>query len=39
MKSTELTAGGYSVFDQTMADMTYVQVEEAAKKKAMSFSL
>jgi creatinine amidohydrolase len=35
MKSTELTAGGYSVFDQTMADMTYIQIEEAAKEKAI----
>jgi len=37
MKSTELTAGGYSVFDGTMADMTYVQIEEAARENAIVF--
>jgi len=37
MKKTECTPGGYSVFDQTMADMTYVQIEEAAREKAIVF--
>jgi len=37
MKNTEFTPGGYSVFDGTMADMTYVQIEEAAREKAIVF--
>jgi len=35
MKNTELTAGGYSVFDGTMVDMTYVQIEKAAEEKSV----
>jgi len=35
MKNTEATAGGYSVFDGTMADMTYVQIEKAAQEKSL----
>ena len=32
-KNPEVTAKGYSVFDGTMADMTYVQIEEAARRR------
>ncbi len=34
-KGPELTSRGYSIFDGTMADMTYVQIEKAAKEKAI----
>lgn len=34
-KAPELTSRGYSIFDGTMADMTYVQIEKAAKEKAI----
>jgi creatinine amidohydrolase len=34
-EGSEATANGYSVFDGTMADMTYVQIEEASKGKAI----
>ncbi len=37
MKNKELVSEGYSVFDQTMADMTYVEIEEAAREKAVVF--
>ncbi|OGP66093.1 MAG: hypothetical protein A2170_01000 [Deltaproteobacteria bacterium RBG_13_53_10] len=35
MKNTEVTSRGYSVFDGTMADMTYVEIERAAEEKAI----
>ena len=35
MKAFDGTLRAYSIFDQTMADMTYVQIEEAAKEKAV----
>jgi len=36
-KSTgpEATSKGYSIFDGTMVDMTYVQIEQAAREKAI----
>ncbi len=34
-KGPEATTGGYSIFHGTMADMTYVQIEKAAKEKAI----
>jgi creatinine amidohydrolase len=33
MKSADLTSKGYSIFDGTMADLTYVQIENAAEEK------
>ena len=33
MKSSEVTPKGYSVFDGTMADMTYLQIEKAAEER------
>ncbi|MEI9478916.1 MAG: creatininase family protein [Deltaproteobacteria bacterium] len=35
MNDNETTARGYSVFDGTMADMTYVQIEKAAEEKSV----
>lgn len=34
-KGPELTAKGYSIFDGTMADMTYLEIEKAAREKAI----
>ncbi len=34
-KGPEVSTRGYSIFDGTMADMTYVQIEKAAREKAI----
>jgi creatinine amidohydrolase len=34
-KGPELTTRGYSIFDGTMADMTFPEIEKAAKEKAI----
>jgi len=34
-RGPEIVMGGYSIFHGTMADMTYVQIEKAAKEKAI----
>ena len=33
---TEVTTGGISIFDETMVDMSWVEVEEAAAEDAMA---
>jgi len=34
-RGPEIVMGGYSIFDGTMADMTYPQIEKAAKERAI----
>lgn len=34
-KAPDITAKGYSIFDGTMVDMTYPEIEKAAKEKAV----
>ena len=36
MDDSELTRGGYSIFDETMADMTWPEVEAAARAGAVA---
>ena len=35
MDHPELTRGGYSIFHETMADMTWLEVERAARNGAV----